>query len=171
MQGTEMLTYSINKRLFNSFMQFTHWLCESGARHRWSVPVMRALGGLTLRVKSGQKKAQIEDAAGEWQRMFPSKKMVPITRIEDSTVFAEIRSPCPFRGSKNVDGCYRMMEYDRKLMEAIGAEFVVLQSQAEENTEYCRVAITRESKSRKDLMPAHIRVQDMTRKSGTASSR
>ena len=81
--------------------------------------------------------------------------------LSSVTCQAEIRSPCPFRGSKNLDGCYRMMEYDRKLMEAIGADFVVLQSQAEENTEYCRVAITRESKSRKDLLPAHIRVQNM----------
>jgi hypothetical protein len=152
---------SINKHLFNSLTHFTHWLCKSEARHRLSVPVMRALGALTLRVKAGRKKALIEEAAGEWQRMFPSKKMVPITRIEDATVFAEIRSPCPFRGSNNLDGCYRMMEYDRKLMEAIGADFVVLQSQAEENTEYCRVAITRESKTRKDLLPAHIRVGNM----------
>ncbi len=159
-----MFINSINKHLFNSLIHFTHWLCESEARHRLSVPVMRLLGELTLRVKAGQKKVLIEEAAGEWQRMFPSKKMVPITKVEDATVFAEIRSPCPFRGSKNVDGCYRMMEYDRKLMEAIGAEFIVLQSQAEENTEYCRVAITRESKNRKDLLPAHIRVQN---KNGT----
>lgn len=163
-----MFINSINKRLFNSLMHVTHWLCESEARHRLSVPVMRALGALTLRIKSGQKQAQILDAAGEWQRMFPSRKMVPITRVEEETVFAEIRSPCPFRGSKNVDGCYRMMEYDRKLLSAIGAEFVVLQSQAEENIEYCRVAITRESKSRKDLKPAHIRVQSMQGPHGSA---
>ena len=61
-----------------------------------------------------------------------------------------------------------MMEYDHKLLSAIGAEFVVLQSQAEENTEYCRVAITRESKSKKDLLPAHMRVQSMHGHHGSA---
>ena len=47
--------------------------------------------------------------------------------------------------------CFRMMEYDRKLMEVIGADFVVLQSQAEPGVINCRVAISRDSRN---LVPA-----------------
>ncbi len=92
--------------------------------------------------------------------MFPYKKMVPIVKIEGDTVFAEIRSTCPYRGSGNVEGCYRMMEYDRKMMETIGANFVVLKSQAEPGVEYCQIAMTKEHQNREDLTPAHIRVKN-----------
>lgn len=71
------------------------------------------------------------EAAEEWQRMPPSRKMVPITSIDGDTVHAEIRSECPYRGSGNVEGCYRMMEYDRKMMKKTGSAFIVVSSQAE----------------------------------------
>ena len=81
-------------------------------------------------------------AAEEWQRMFPSRKMVPITHTDADTVYAEIHSECPYRGSGNLDGCYRMMEYDRKLMEKIGASFTVVRSQAEPGVRHCQIAIS-----------------------------
>lgn len=93
--------------------------------------------------------------------MFPSRKMVPIVAQERDTVFAEIRSVCPYRGSRNVQGCYRMMEYDRRLMEDIGADFVVLRSQAEPGVDYCRIAITTNLEGRFDLVPAHERIQKL----------
>jgi hypothetical protein len=147
----------INKYLFNSLVNVTHWLTESEKRNVLGKPVSRFLGSVTLIIKKGKKEESIEDIAKEWQRMFPSKKMVPIVKLEDDTVFAEIRSPCPYRGSGNTKGCYRMMEYDRKLMEAIGADFVVLSSQAEPGVDYCRIAITNNIENRKDLVPAHVR--------------
>jgi hypothetical protein len=136
----------MNKRLFNSLMGLTHWLTETKRRNIIGKPFMRLLGSLTLKVKSAQKQNTALESAEEWQRMFPSQKMVPLTRIEDETVYAEIRSECPYRGSGNVDGCHRMMEYDRKMMEKIGASFTVVQSQAEAGNNHCIVAISNKSK-------------------------
>jgi hypothetical protein len=136
----------LNKKLFNSLMGLTHWLTETKYRNIIGKPFMRALGSLTLKVKKAQKKNTALESAEEWQRMFPSKKMVPITRIEENTVYAEIRSECPYRGSGNVEGCHRMMEYDRKMMEKIGASFTVVKSQAEAGNTHCIVAISNKSK-------------------------
>ena len=133
----------INKVLFRRLIGLTHWLTETEARSRIGTPVLRALAGLTLVVKQGQPQPSVAEAASEWQRMFPSRKMVPITRIDGDVVHAEIHSPCPYRGSGNVAGCHRMMEYDRKLMGQIGAEFVVVESQAEPGVTHCKVAMGR----------------------------
>jgi len=133
----------INKHLFNSLMGLTHWLTETELRNVIGKPVMRGLGSLTLSVKKANEKSTVIDSAEEWQRMFPSKKMVPITSIDGDTVHAEIRSECPYRGSGNVEGCYRMMEYDRKMMEKIGSTFIVVRSQAEPGVSHCQIAITK----------------------------
>lgn len=133
----------INKYLFNSLIHATHWLTETPTRNIVGKPFMRGLGSLTTAVKSAESKSTPREAAEEWQRMFPSKKMVPITEDTGEVVYAEIHSECPYRGSGNVAGCQRMMEYDRKMMEKIGAEFVVVRSQAEPGVTNCQVAIGR----------------------------
>lgn len=137
----------LNKQLFNTLTGFTHWVTETEFRHILGKPIMRGLGSLTLTLKSAEPKNSAEEAAKEWQRMFPSKKMVPIVSIEEDTVFAEIHSECPYRGSGNVEGCYRMMEYDRKMMEKIGSKFIVVKSQAEPGVMHCQVAITKASEN------------------------
>jgi len=133
----------LNKQLFNSLMGFTHWVTETERRNIIGKPFMRALGNLTLRVKKASHKSTALEAAEEWQRMFPSKKMVPITRIEEKIVYAEIHSECPYHGSGNLEGCHRMMEYDRKMMEKIGSTFLVVKSQAEPGVTHCQVAISK----------------------------
>ena len=134
----------LNKQLFNAFMGLTHRLTETELRNIIGKPLMRTLGSLTLKVKKAEKKNTALESAEEWQRMFPSKKMVPLTRIEDETVYAEIRSECPYRGSGNVEGCYRMMEYDRKMMEKIGTSFTIIKSQAEPGVSHCQVAMSKQ---------------------------
>jgi len=124
-------------------MGFTHWLTETERRNVIGKPVMRALASLTLSVKKAGKKSTAIESAEEWQRMFPSKKMVPITSVDRNTVYAEIRSECPYRASGNVDGCYRMMEYDRKMMEKIGSKFIIVKSQAEAGVSHCQIAISK----------------------------
>jgi hypothetical protein len=152
-----MIIDTVNKYLFNSLIHVTRWLTENETRNLLGRPASRFLGGATLLIKQGSKKETIEQIAEEWQRMFPSKEMVPIVKVEGDTVFAEVKYHCPYRGTGNVEGCYRMMEYDRKMLETIGAELVVLRSQAEPGVERCRLAITRELQDRKDLIPAHLK--------------
>ncbi|MFC1849653.1 hypothetical protein ACFL27_05530 [candidate division CSSED10-310 bacterium] len=150
---------TINKHLFNSLIHVTRWLTENKTRNLFGRPVLRFLGEITLFIKKGKKKESIAASATEWQKMFPSQKMVPIVKMEEDTVFAEIRTTCPYRGSGNVEGCYRMMEYDRKMMETIGGDFVVLRSQAEPGVESCLIAMTIDIKNRPDLIAAHLKVK------------
>jgi hypothetical protein len=133
----------VNKRIFNSLIGLTHWLTKTELRNVIGKPVMRGLASLTLAVKKASAKSTAIESAEEWQRMFPSKKMVPIINIDGETVYAEIRSECPYRGSGNVEGCYRMMEYDRKMMAKIGSTFIVVKSQAEPGVSYCQIAISK----------------------------
>jgi hypothetical protein len=120
---------------------------------------MRFFGGVTLKMRKAQAQSTVEDVGNEWQRMFPSRKDVPITGVENDTVYAEIHMPCPHRGTGNVEGCYRMMEYDRKMLERIGGQLVVLRSQAEPGVEVCQLAIRKVDVPVDDLVPAHVRTK------------
>src|SRR5262249_30259787 len=135
----------LQAKLFQSLLGVSQWATREPARNRWlGRPLMRAFGAFTLGVNGGKPQDQDPKAlAVEWQRMFPSKKWVPITKVDADTAYAEIHQACPYRGTGNVEGCHRMMEYDRRMMEKIGGEFVVLRSQAEPGVERCQVAIRR----------------------------
>ena len=50
-----------------------------------------------------------------------------------------------------------MMEYDRKMLEKIGGQLVVLRSQAEPGVKVCQLAIRKKGVSMEDLVPAHAR--------------
>ncbi len=136
------------KRLFMAIVPVSVWLSSRRWLNHVTRPVMRGLASATIRMRNARPQSTIEGIGDEWQRMFPSRKGVPITRVENETVYAEIRMPCPHRGTGNVDGCYRMMEYDRKMMEKIGSKFIVVKSQAEAGVSHCQIAI---SKSTTDL--------------------
>src|SRR5689334_14730057 len=61
--------------------------------------LMRAMARLAGRAKGIRPARDTADLGAQWQRGFPSAKQVPIKRIEDGTVYAEIHTPCPLRGS------------------------------------------------------------------------
>lgn len=117
--------------------------------------LMGAMAHLTLLLKRGQPQEFLPAIAEEWQRMFPSRKMNPIRKITDNTVYAEVCVQCPLAGTGNVDACYRLMAYDRKLLEYISGEFVVLKSQAVKRIPVCQVAIRKAGTDMRDLTPAH----------------
>ncbi len=117
--------------------------------------MMRLLADLTIKLKGGQKKEALEDIGKEWQRMFPGRRLVPIREITGDTVLAEVRAPCPLVDTNDISACYRLMEYDRRLLEHIGGEFVVLESQASPNIQACQVAIRKQGADTADLIPAH----------------
>jgi len=93
-----------------------------------------------------------------WQNAFPSPKQVPLVDITEDTVYAEIRTPCPLRGSGDLKACYRMMKYDRAYMTHFGGKFVVLKSQVEDGVNVCKVAIQFADKDNSTkLVHAHLR--------------
>jgi hypothetical protein len=96
-----------------------------------------------------------EELGPLWQRAFPSTKQVPIEKVDGRTVFAQIHTPCPLRGTGDVHACYRMMEFDREVLNRAGGQFVVLESQAQPGRTFCRVAMRLKGESIEDLKPAH----------------
>jgi len=149
----------IRKRLIRDGMQLllglSAWLAVSEARAGASRRLMRAMADATVRSKRIRPAITLDQLGDAWQRGFPSRKQVPITAVTESTVFAEIHTPCPLRGSGNLRACHRMMEYDRRLLEHAGGQFVVLESQATPGRRHCRVAMRMAGVDTADLVPAH----------------
>jgi hypothetical protein len=117
----------------------------------------KALANITILTKGIRMTASLPKLGAEWQRSFPSVKQVPITRIDANTVYAEIHTPCPLRGTGDTLACYKMMNFDRTVVAQAGGEFVVLSSQAEPGHTFCRVAMRFKGEAVKDLIPAHLK--------------
>ena len=111
----------------------------------------------TIRAKGIREVQDLESLGRSWQKGFPSPKQVPITGIDNNTLFAEIRTPCPLRGTGDTHACYRMMGYDRHILKKAGGQFVVLESQAEPDVTVCKVAMRMKADDMDDLTPAHQR--------------
>ena len=119
--------------------------------------LMRLNAKSVLILKQGRRRDDIDKIGKEWKRMFPLKQMQKITTVTEDTVYAETHTLCPLRGTGDVQACYRMMEFDRRMLETIGGQFVVLRSQAEPGVKVCEIAIRKSGKSTKDLIHAHER--------------
>ncbi len=122
-----------------------------------SLAMMRWLARRTVRARRIVPVADLRALGAAWQRGFPSARQVPIVSVDDTTVIAEIHTPCPLRGSGDTRACWRMMAYDRDVAAAAGGSFVVLRSQAEPGITVCRVALRRADAPLDDLVPAHVR--------------
>lgn len=118
---------------------------------------MRLSAWYSLTLKRGQPKTSLRDVVYEWQRMFPSTDMNRIVSVDGQTVHAEVHVQCPLRGTGNVLACYRVMEYDRAMLERIGGQLVVLRSQAEPGVDVCEVALRLQGADTLDLTAAHQR--------------
>ena len=150
---------SAEKRAFITILGLTARAARTPGLSTTVPPVMRALAALTRRVRGMPAADGVEAVAQAWRRYMPSPRAVPLVRVEDDTAYLEIRMPCPLRGSGDVAACHRLMAYDRALMDAHGARFVVLRSQAEPGVEVCEVAIREAARPHDDLVPAHALVR------------
>lgn len=133
------------------------WFARRPAFNAVTGALMRALASLAVRAKGIRPARDAADLGAQWQRAFPSAKQVPIRRIDGDTVYAEIHTPCPLRGSGDVHACHRMMEFDRAVLARAGGQFVVLHSQAEAGRTFCEVALRRGSAPVSDLVSAVAR--------------
>jgi hypothetical protein len=114
----------------------------------------RALAALAVRSKRIRPTGRLADLGPLWQRAFPSPAQVPIERVSEDTVYASIHTPCPLRGTGDLQACHRMMEFDREVLRRAGGQFVVLESQAEPGVRHCRVAMRLKGRSLDGLVPA-----------------
>ncbi|MBT3981672.1 MAG: hypothetical protein HOE90_09990 [Bacteriovoracaceae bacterium] len=132
----------MSKFTFNLFLNLLGALSKNPRLQLVSKYTMRAFANLTMLVKRARRANDLEQLGNEWQRMFPSKKFVPITHHDENKVYAQILGKCPVTASGDLSACHRLMEYDRHILKKIGGEFEVLQSKADPNIEVCLVAMT-----------------------------
>lgn len=105
---------------------------------------------LTIRTKGIKPAKDLTHLGRLWQKGFPSAKQVPIVKIDEDTVWAEIHTPCPLRGSGNAAACHAMMHFDRTIVKQAGGTFEVLESQATNGKHFCRVAMQLAHQKKKD---------------------
>ena len=146
---------------FNNMLEFASIFAIRPALVSISNFILWLLAKLTIRVKGAEHRESIEEIGKEWQKMFPSRALVPIKEISGDTAYAEILGACPVAGTGDVHACYRLMEYDRQLLKHIGGEFVILESKADLSIQICRVAMRVKGANVNDLIPAHKKSLEM----------
>jgi hypothetical protein len=132
------------------------WLAREPARQAWSERWSRRLARAAIRRGGITTTTDAAALGAAWQRAFLSPRQVPLVRIDADTAYAEIRTPCPLRGSGDTHACHRMMAFDRHVAAAAGGRFVVLRSQAEPGVQVCEVALQVPA-ARTQLVAAHER--------------
>jgi hypothetical protein len=132
----------VQLKIFKGLVHLTAAVARSPF-HQFSKWLMRALASINCMLNKGRKQDSLPAAAQEWKRMFPiDQNQMPITKVTNDTVFMEIREPCPLRDTGDVGACNRLMEFDRHLLGKLGAQLVVLRSQAQANgTTICQLAL------------------------------
>ena len=113
---------------------------------------------LNLKLNKPDKEDTTEALAETWVDLMPpdGRELFKIASIEGDTAYTEIHLHCPLRGSGNVKACHQLMNYDRKLMDKVGANLVVLESQSNSGKPFCRLAIRKHGLPTDDLVPAHL---------------
>ena len=98
-----------------------------------------------------------ELSAEAWQQLMPpdGQEYFKIAEVSADTAYTEIHLHCPLRGSGDVQACYKLMNYDRKLMEKVGGQLIVLESQSNSGESFCKLAIRKKGADVSDLIPAH----------------
>jgi hypothetical protein len=114
---------------------------------------------LNLWLNRPQKAANTKELAETWQALMPKdgQDLFKIKTVDIETAIAEIHLHCPLRGTGNVNACHRLMNYDRKLMQKIGGELIVLESQSNSGKSYCTLAIRKKGSDTSDLIHAHLK--------------
>ncbi len=136
-----ILAFFSQRQLFDAI---TQWATDQTAK-------------LNIFLNQPEPSKEVGELAKSWQQMMPKdgQQYFKLGEITEDTAYTEIHLHCPLRGTGNVEACYKLMNYDRKLMEAIGGELIVLESQSNSGKHHCRLAIRSKGQSTADLVPAH----------------
>jgi hypothetical protein len=131
MAGPSLLTKRLDARVFDLGLAGLARLVRRPRWHGLARALLRGLAAAATRLRGVRPAATPAGLAAAWQRVFPSERMVPIERIDGDTAHAAIHVNCPLGGTGDVHACHRLMEFDRAVAARAGANFVVLESQAE----------------------------------------
>ncbi len=137
----KVLAFLARRSIFDGL---THWSTAQTAK-------------LNILLNKPKPSASVQELADTWQQLMPpdGQHFFPIKEVTEDTAYTEIHLHCPLRGSGDAHACYKLMNYDRKLMEKAGGQLIVLESQSNSGKNYCRLAIRRKGAIVNDLVPAH----------------
>ena len=143
------------KNTVNTFLKIQAYLFRKEQLNALGYKLNSIIAKSTIKSKKIGNAKSLEELGKNWQKGFPAKKEVPIVDKDEKTIFGEIHTKCPLRGTGDVEACYKMMSYDREIVEKAGGQFVVLESQAEEGVQKCKIAIRFQHEDISDLKHAH----------------
>jgi len=100
---------------------------------------------ITLKLNNINQLSETKNLAEIWQALMPidGKHLFKISEINKEPAITEIYLHCPLRGTGDISACYKLMNYDRKLMEKFGGNLIVLESQSNSGKQYCKLAISK----------------------------
>ncbi|MEO1052371.1 MAG: hypothetical protein AAFX87_17185 [Bacteroidota bacterium] len=133
------------------------------AKRKYFGTITRYLTGssakLNLFLNKPQVSQSVKDLAHTWKDLMPpdGQKFFKIGSVDDHTAYTEIHLHCPLRGTGNVEACYKLMHYDRTLMDQVGGQLIVLESQSNSGQPYCKLAIRKKEADASDLEHAHLK--------------
>lgn len=145
--------------VFNTTLKILAFLSRRKAFHRLTQWATQQSAQLNLYLNQPKSSDNIEDLAQTWQQLMPpdGQHFFKIAEITPDTAYIEIHLHCPLRGSGDVNACYKLMNYDRQLMDKTGGQLIVLESQSNSGKPYCRLAIRKKGDDVADLTPAHLK--------------
>lgn len=142
---------------FVSILRIMAFFSKRSIFDRFTFAITKKNAKLNIRLNNPTIADNVSDLAKTWKQLMPSdgQHLFKITELSENTAYAEIHLHCPLRGTGNVEACHKLMNYDRTLMEKVGGELVVLESQSNSGKNYCSLAIREKGENMSDLIPAH----------------
>ena len=112
---------------------------------------------LNLSLNKPEVATSVDELGKTWVSLMPpdAQHKFKFTGSDEKTAFTEIHIKCPLRGSGDPHACYHLMNYDRTLMEKVGGQLIVLETQANSGKDHCKLAIRKAGEDVSDLVPAH----------------
>ncbi len=145
------------KWVFDSNLKLLGFIAQNSFLKSLTKPLTNFFAYLNLRLNKPKHSLNAKELAESWKNLMPvdGQEYFKIDRISEETAYVEIHIKCPLRDSGNVNAFFHLMNYDRKLMEGVGGELVVLSSQSNNKKGFCQLAIRKSGTDLGDLLPAH----------------
>ncbi len=143
--------------VFSGTLSFLAFLAQRPRLQKTTAWFTSRFAQLNLYLNKPAQTKELHSLANQWKALMPpdGQENFKVKEVTEDTAFTEIHLKCPLRGSGNVEACYELMNYDRKLMDAVGGTLIVLESQSNSGKDYCSLAIRPKGASIEDLTPAH----------------
>ena len=143
--------------VFNTTLIFLALMSKSKLLYPLIHRLTSSIAKLNIFLNKPEKADTTEALATTWKSLMPpdGQEYFKVRQIDDRTAITEIHLHCPLRGTGDVHACHKLMNYDRKLMEKVGGQLVVLESQSNSGKSFCRLAIRKSGEDISDLKAAH----------------